>query len=304
MSSRVLALQLFRRQAPVLRCGFRALRLLSSESMQSSDMDINEERYGNTKRYLTERYPPNPSDKNAAVVPGSLLSPLSFQFFHNFYQKYHKEWDSSTAFLLDVGGGPCIYPHISAIPYVAKIYHTDFVKAMCDEVLLWKNKDPNAFDWSPYFKHVVQELEGQTSPKAVTEREDKLRTILNVGPCDAKADVIVPGLKEPVDILSSSFCLEACPESLEEYVAILKRLCDLIVPRGFFISQSALENSWYKLGKLRYDNPCPLSLEDIKRSYQEAGFDVLYVDQRDKPMAVRNISNGCTGYGYFIAQKQ
>ena len=268
-----------------------------------SDMDTAVERFTYTKRYLAERYPPNPFDENAPVVPGSLLSPMTFQFFHNFFQKYHKEWDNSTAFLLDVGGGPCIYPHISAVPYVAEIYHTDYVKDMRDEVLLWKNKDPNAFNWSSYFKHVVQELEGQTSPDAVTEREDKLRNILNVGPCDAKADVIIPGLKKPVDILSSSFCLEVCYESREGYVAILKRLYDIMAPKGFFIAQKALENSWVKSGEIRYEKPCPLSLEDVKRSYQEAGFDVLFVDQWDRPMAVRNIGHGSTGYGYIIAQK-
>ena len=268
-----------------------------------SNVDIQKDRYSSAKRFLAERYPPNPFDKNAPVVPGSLLSPLSFHFFHNFYQKYHKEWDNSTAFLLDVGGGPCIYPYISAVPYVAEIYHTDIMKAMCDEVLLWKNKDPNAFDWSPYFKHVVQELEGQTSPDAVTDRENKLRGIINVGPCDAKADVIVPGLNKPVDILSSSFCLEVCYESQEGYLAILKRLYDIMAPKGFFISQKALEYSWFKFGEKQYDKPCPMSLEDVKRSYQEVGFDVLYVHQWDKPMAVRNIINSATGYGYFIARK-
>ena len=49
------------------------------------------------------------------------------------------------------------------------IYHSDYVKASRDEVLLWKNKDLNAHDWSPYFKRVVQSLEGQTSPAVVTE---------------------------------------------------------------------------------------------------------------------------------------
>ena len=263
------------------------------------------ERYGDTKRFLAERYPKNPwpFNENALEAPGSLLSPMGFQFFHNFYQKYHPEWDSSTAVLLDVGGGPCIYPHISAVPYVAEIYHTDYLQSMCDEVLLWKTKDPTAFNWSPYFKHIVQDLEGLTSPDAVTRREDKLRSILNVGVCDIKADVVVPSLNKPVDILSTSFCLEGCYKSREEYVLMLKKLYDIMAPKGFFICQKALGYTWSKFGEKRYEKPCTLSLEDAKKSFQEAGFDVLNVDQWDKPMAMRNIMSDCTGYGYFIARK-
>ena len=267
--------------------------------------------YGDAKRFLVERYPPNPwpFDETTPGAPGSLLSTLSFKFFHNFYQKYHQEWDSSTAVLLDVGGGPCIYPHISAVPYVAEIYHTDYMKSMCDEVLLWKNKDPTAFNWSPYFKHIVQDLEGQTNPDAVTEREDKLRSILSTGLCDVKADVVVPSLNKPVDILSTSFCLTGCYECREEYVLILKKLYDIIAPKGFFICQEALGSNWVKFGEIRYEKPWfkkgikPLSLDDAKKSFQEAGFDVLNVDQWDKPMTMRNIISDCTGYGYFIAQK-
>ena len=269
-----------------------------------SDKDINDTLYSDIKTFLAQRYPTNPFDENVVVDKSINISPWTMQSYHNFYQKYHKEWDNSTAVLLEIAGGPCIYPHISAAPYVAEIYHTDYVKACCDEVLLWKSKNPNAYDWSLYFKQVVEKLEGQTSPDAVTKREDWLRSILNVGLCDVKADVVVPAIKKaPVDIVSSSFCLEVCQESLEEYVYLIKKLYDLTVPKGFFISQTTLEVSWYKVGQIKHPNPCPVSLEDVKWAYRKAGYNILYSDFWDRPMELRNVGSDSVGFSFIVAQK-
>ena len=71
--------------------------------------------------------------------------------------------------------------------HVAGIYHTDYVKSCQDEVLMWKSNDPNAYDWSAYFKHVVNTLEGQSNPKVVDEHKERLREVLrDVLPCVSK----------------------------------------------------------------------------------------------------------------------
>jgi len=282
-------------------CGYTCI--IQCIYLYYSDKDLNDALYTDTKVYLAQRYPTNPFDENVVVDKSINVSPWTMQSYHNFYQKYHKEWDNSTAVLLEIAGGPCIYPHISAAPYVAKIYHTDYVKACCDEVLLWKNKDPNAYDWSLYFKQAVEKLEGQTSPDAVIEREEMLRGILDFGLCDVKADVVVPTITPPVDIVSSSFCLEVCHESLEGYLALIKKMYNLLVPRGFFISQTTLEVSWYKVGQIKHPNPCPVSMEDVKCTYKKAGFNILYSDLYNRPMELRNVGSNSVGYSFMVAQK-
>jgi len=262
-----------------------------------------EERFNSTKEYLKEFLPFSVLEGNAPMLPSSIISPSTPRYFHNFYQQYHKEWDNSTAVLLEVGGGPCIYSYVSAVPYVAKIIHSDYVKANLDEVSMWKNKDPDAFDWSPYFKHVVQKLEGKTSPDAVPEREDKLRGLLHVVPCDIKADVIAPDVKLPVDILSSSFCLGSSYDTLEEYKVGLKKVYDMIAPNGFFVSQTSLQLTWFKHGDKIYQAAFSLSLEDVKQHYTETGFNVLHAECWSKPKELRNGSISAADFGFVVARK-
>jgi len=258
-----------------------------------------EHRYNDARDYLRVRYPSTVFDDDLLAAGYGWVN----ECYHHFYQAYHKEWDSSTAVLLEVGGGPCIYPLISAVPYVAEIYHSDYVKACRDEVLLWKNKDPNAYDWSPYFKYVVQVLEGQTKPDAVTERQEKLRSVLkDVIPCDLKADVVVPAVKGPVDIISSNYCLESS-FSFEEYLAALNKIYEMLAPNGFFVSQAVLGNTWYNLVDVKYYNSFSLSLQEAQTYYRQTGFEVVHAEIYDKPLSSRNINDDATGYGFFIAQK-
>jgi len=161
-----------------------------------------EQGYGNSRAYLISRYPTTIFE----VDQTSVMTPWNILCYHNFYQQFHAEWDTSSAVVVDVGGGPCIYPHISAAPYVAEIYHTDYVQSCRDEVLMWKNTNPNAYDWSAYFKHVVNTLEGQSDPKAVEERKERICKILkDVLPCDVKAEVIVLTLSVNANIITCTW---------------------------------------------------------------------------------------------------
>jgi len=78
---------------------------------------------------------------------------------HKFYQSY-----SPTAKLriLDIGSGPSITSTISAAPYAAEIVLSEYPEANHSELLQWLNNDPNAFDWTLFFKYVVVDLEAKT----------------------------------------------------------------------------------------------------------------------------------------------
>ena len=241
-----------------------------------SDDNTMEYRYNNARDYLVVRFPTTVFEDDILAAGYGWVN----KCYHNFYQTYHKEWDNSTAVLLEVGGGPCIYTLITAVPYVAEIYHSDYVKACHDQVLLWKNKDPNAYDWSSYFKHVVHTLEGEASPNAVMERQEKLRSLLkDVVPCDLKADVVVPAVKGPVDIISSNYCLECSFDSLEEYSVALKKLYEMLAPKGFFVSQSVLGNTWCNLADVKYYNSFSLSIQEVQTYYGKAGFEVVHAEK-------------------------
>ena len=108
-------------------------------------MDVMGECYNDSRSYLISRYPATLFE----VDQPSVMTPWNVLCYHRFYQQFHTEWDASTTILLDIGGGPCIYPYISAAMHVAGIYHTDYVKSCRDEVLMWKSNDPNVMTGLP-----------------------------------------------------------------------------------------------------------------------------------------------------------
>ena len=252
------------------------------------------------KTYLVTRYPSMMLEKNN----GKSLVPWDIECYHNFYKIFNEEWDNTNAVLLQLGAGPCIYDLISAAPYVAEIYHSDYFKCCCNEVLLWRNSNPDAYDWSPYFRYVVNKLEGKHSPCAVVEREKLLRSIIKDSfTCDVKeSPMVLPGSSKTPDIICTNFCLEFAISSKESYIAVLKEVFTMLKPNGFFVMLSNLECTWYAVSGAKF--LCVyLTKQNVEDSLREVGFVVYFKDTKEKPLFARNISNDSTSHGFFVAQK-
>jgi len=265
-------------------------------------MDDPDYAHFNARHYLHQRYPGDIFETEAnANFPQHWIMPC----YHRFYQQFHKEWDTSTAILLDLGGGPCIHCQISAAPFVAKIYHSDYVESCRDEVLMWKNKDPNAYDWSPYFEHVVNTLEGHNDPNAVTKRMEMLRSkIEDVLFCDIRHATIVPEIGAgKVDIVVSNACIENVVKSVGEYEGILQRIKNLLNPKGFFLTMANLGCSFYHIDGKRYPS-YPITEENIMESLQKVGFKVhhkeLYLKSPDCIKSYK--SSNSIGRIFVVAQ--
>lgn len=246
------------------------------ESCDSNATDDPEYKSFNARQYLYQRYPGNIFEIGEKANYGP---PWLMPCYHKFYEQFHKEWDSCTARLLDLGGGPCIHLHISAAPYVSEIYHSDYVQSCRDEVLLWKNKDPDAYDWSSYFKHVVHTLEGQSDPDAVGKRtemvQDKMKGVLF---CDARNPNLLPGYNgEKFDIIASSACIENLVKSVEEYENILKRIKHLLNHKGFFVIMANLKCTFYYINGKKYPS-FPITEQNIISSLEKTGYIVRHKD--------------------------
>lgn len=88
-------------------------------------------------------------------APKGVVSDEEYQAFdlscyHNFYQKFR--FDAETTRVLEFGGGPCIFPLISAAPHVKEIVFSEYLEPCLKEVQLWKEKSPEAHSWTPYFR--------------------------------------------------------------------------------------------------------------------------------------------------------
>ena len=85
------------------------------------------------------------------VVSNEEYQAFDIRCYHDFYQKYRL--DPETARVLEFGGGPCIFPLISAAPHVKEIVFAEYLKGCRNEVQLWKDCSPEAHDWTPCFRY-------------------------------------------------------------------------------------------------------------------------------------------------------
>ena len=183
--------------------------------------------------------------------------------------------------MLEFGGGPTIYPLISAAPFVSEIIFSDYAEANRKEVTMWKNKEPKVRDWSNRFQYAMTELEGNDDPKAVEKRQDEVRRkIKDIIPCDLREDDVLLGAATgPFDIISTTLCIESVSQSLEEYRANLKKMYDLLKPGGFLLSFLDEECSGYSVGGESY-HYLYLTKDDVINSFKSKEFAVKETFQR------------------------
>lgn len=246
------------------------------------------------KSYLRERF----------KAPDAYRTEWPLQCFHEFYSKYHGEWDTTSARLLEFGGGPTIYGLISASGYVSEIVFSDYVEENRKAVEEWKNAGPCGYDWGPYFKYVVEKLEDDQSLGAAIRRESELRSqITSITGCNIHnpdpVDTPIPPL---FDIVSIIFCLTAACTSQDDFRESLQKLGELVKPGGFVILLDALELSWVTIDGEPVE--CVyVTKEFITKAIEDAGLVVLETKHYELPQSVRDTDCNNTGREFLVAKK-
>ena len=256
------------------------------------------------KAYLNRRFL-DPTDKERGVQPFYLES------FHNFYtSKLPAEWDVSTARLLEFGGGPAIYPLISAAPHVAEVVFADYSHSGLGEISLWKNSDPHAHDWSPYFRHVVQTLEGNPDPHAAIQREMELRSkFKELLLCDIRANDVFREVSIPLesfDVISTNFCLDVVSNNVEEYAKNIRQICRYLKPGGFIVGLVSVEESWYvnrNINDSKREFHLYITPQQIHSAHKKAGLKIHDSAHFDIPIASQYVLDDGTGIHFIAAQK-
>ena len=256
--------------------------------------------------YLKRRFS-DPTDKERGAQPFYLRS------IHNFYQKFSGFWNTGSAKLLEYGGGPVIYSLISAAPFVSEVTFADYQQTNIDEVLAWKNCSKGHHDWTPYFKYVISQLEGNDSDEGVVQRQDELRAkckeflcgnllAKNVLSSDSEPS---DGFYEKFDIVSSNFCCDVVATDVKEYQSYVQSVGELVKPGGFIISLVSLEESYWHTS---YSDErlfhLYLTKDDAEKAYSEAGFDIVYTDIHYLPESAHDILNDAKAIMFIGGQKK
>ena len=200
-----------------------------------------------------------------------------------FYQDLHHNWDSNSAQVLELGGGPSIGNLLSIGPYVSKITFTDYLPTNVEQVALWKEKSPKSFNWDATFEHVAKEIVGQGDIKTVvTEWQDQLREKLTtLGHCDCTREGFIDPSLVPVggfDILISSGTLEHVAKDVEEFTQMLKTCHSLLCKGGFLATATYGRSTGYKLDGTEYQDVY-LTEEAVQMAMTEAGFTIDRFEQ-------------------------
>ena len=218
-----------------------------------------------------------PQDYFQMYYSATNLAP--FQVFklkrlHEFYQSY-----LSTAKLkiLEIGTGPSIANIISAGTYAAEIVLSEYTEANRSALLQWLNNDPNAFDWTHVFKHIVVDLEGKTEEEVPIRAELVRKVVKAVVPCDVTQDPPIPNeYVDQYDIVTDFLCLVSACATTEDYTAALVRLHTLLKSGGKIVLYTpeygnTLSPVSYAVGPYQFFD-LPLTRDVILKSLEQAGF--------------------------------
>ena len=133
-------------------------------------------------------------------------------------------------------------------------------------------KDPNAYDWDPYFKYIVNTLEAQKGEQAIVKRQELLRNKFKGSLyLDMKSDNMLPDHSGKFDVIFSGYCIEYLASSLEEYKTFMRKAFSLLKPNGYFVMLTSLGATEYYVDDVKY--PCyPLRINDVLTTLEEIGY--------------------------------
>lgn len=191
--------------------------------------------------------------------------------------------------ILEVGCGPVVAHQISAAPFASEIVMADLVESNRDALQLWLDKNTNAHDWTPFFRYVVQILEGK-GEEEIARREEHLRNVVKaVIHCNALEDPPVPqGYEGPYDVVVEIHLLSSICSTERVLTAVLVRLSKLLKPGGRLVSSmfvvegvSSATHPYFVGGKTFA--ALNVSEEMLQTSFAQAGFTNLSIIRSSVP---------------------
>ncbi len=225
-------------------------------------------------------------------------------------ESFHKAFQTLPPSLkvLDYGAGPAMLTVISAAGRASEVVLSDVAESNREALRKWLGRDPTAFNWSPFFDHVVQKLEGKSEEEA-REREERVRQVVkDVVHCDIDKDPpITKGYEGSYDVVIDSGCLQAACTTTETYEKGITKLASLLKPGGtlmIFTTQRE-QNGSYVVGSKTYKT-LALTGQYVTEVVQEQGFLEVSLNlcSRQSTDATRDNRDFTTsGYIFVTAKK-
>ena len=233
----------------------------------------------------------NEFDTQAFLQYYDRLTEYQAQPLRLLHEFYHSYGSTSCLKVLDYGAGPTVLYSISAALQASEIVLSDYTEQNRAALQHWLKDAPEAHDWTPFFKYVVQSLEGLGEEEVAKRQEDVRTRIKAVVNCDIHMDPpIQSGYEGPYDVIFSSLCLENACTSCAEYEVALTKLCTLLKPGGKIVlrdieaGEDEAPTNYYIVGAQKFVS---LNVTEslIRSTLEKAGFyNITFKRQlRDSP---------------------
>ena len=162
---------------------------------------------------------------------------------HNFFMQKYSTSKGVPLKVLDYGCGPVIAYDISAAAESTEIVLAEYGEQCRSALQDWLDRSPSAWDWTPYIKHVVCDLEGKDESEVKTREDDLRRAVKAIVPCDITQDPpIAKGYEGPYDVVMSMLCIENGCLIRQEYKAAVKRIATLVKRDGTLLLYTTIRN--------------------------------------------------------------
>lgn len=186
--------------------------------------------------------------------------------------------------LLDFGGGPTIYPLISAVTRVDEIHFSDYLEANLEEVRRWISAEPTAFDWNAFIRVALELETGESCTDAeVEQRANQIRErITNLVRCDASQAPPIQRSDALYDVVLTNFCAESATSDHEQWRAYMTNIASLIKPGGWMVMSALKGATRYAVGP-RLFPAVDIDEEELIELFDEIGFCRKGMEVRSTP---------------------
>ena len=213
----------------------------------------------------------------------------TLNFFSRFFSQYHTNWDTSKAVLLELGAGPSLQLVFASTAFFSKVVVSDFEDSCVREVNLWVNRSPDAFNWKPIVKHVLEHCEGKTESEtdssAVMQREEEARkTVSAVVHCDVtQMNVGLDPSLIPAggfDVVTASASLTAAVKKQTDFVQALRNTRSVLKEGGYLCALIAGKCTYYTVNADSNEkwSTCYVTEQDVRDAISEVG---LHLEEFD-----------------------
>jgi hypothetical protein len=205
--------------------------------------------------------------------------------------------------LLDFGGGPTIYPLISAVNRVDEIHFSDFLDTNLEEVRRWISADPTAFDWDAFIRKAIELETGAPCCDAEVERRagEIRERVTRLMRCDASRTPPIDCSSGLYDIVLTNFCAESATSDRQQWLAYATNIVSMVKPGGFLVMTALKGATRYSVGSQSFP-AVDITEQDLVKLFEENEFSGKSIEIRT--IAADRPTRDYEGLMLAVAQKE